>query len=169
MQTPPDPSPVHVAAREGRTIQIGGFGIIYKIHSGDSGDSVSVVEHTLAPGLLAAPMHRHGNEDELSYVLEGEITIQQGEVITTAGPGSYVLKPRGIFHTFWNAGATTARLIEVITPGGFERYFAELEPLISSAGPPDMGAIVALAARYGLEFDLGSVPRLVQQHGVRLG
>ena len=157
-----------VGPEEGQSIQIGGFGTRYKVLSSGTAGSAAVIEHTLAPGSLAAPLHRHRNEDEISYVLEGEITVQQGEEIVSAGPGAYVFKPRGVFHTFWNAGAETARLIEIIAPGGFERYFEELQRLIPTDQPPDIGAIIALAARYGLELDMDSVPVLMQRHGVRL-
>lgn len=127
-----------------------------------------MIEHTLAPGALAAPLHRHTHEDEISYVLEGEVTIQQGEEVTLTRAGTYVLKPRGIFHTFWNAASTPARLIEIIAPGGFERYFEELQQIVPTEGPPEVGAVIALAARYGLEFDMSSLPVLMERHGVRL-
>jgi len=153
---------------EGERIQIGGFGTTYKIRSTEAAGGAAVIEHTLAPGALAAPMHRHTHEDEITCVLEGEVTIQQGEEVTTAEAGAYVLKPRGIFHTFWNGGSSPARLIEIVAPGGFERYFEELQRIIPAEGPPDMAQLLALAARYGLEFDLSSLPVLMERHGVRL-
>jgi hypothetical protein len=114
-------------------------------------------------------MHRHSREDEISCVTAGELTIQIGDEVHTAGVGSVVLKPRGIFHTFWNAGREPARFLEVIVPGGFEGYFRELRALIPEDLRPDPSAIAALATRYGLEFDFDSVPRLMQRYGVRLG
>lgn len=161
-------APRFVAPGHGRLIQIGGFGTRYKILSTATAGSAAVIEHTLAPGALAAPLHRHRHEDEITCVLEGEVTVQQGDQISTAGPGAYVAKPRGIFHTFWNAGAVPARLIEIIAPGGFELYFEELGRIIPADGPPDLDAVTALAARYGLEFDMGSVPVLMERHGIRL-
>ena len=168
MTDPSSASPLLIRPGEGRPIQIGGFGTTYKVLSSATRGAAAVIEHTLAPHALAAPLHRHMREDEIAHVLEGEIRIQQGDHVASAGPGTYVVKPRGVFHTFWNAGATPARLIEVIAPGGFEQYFEELQRLVSSDGPPDMGSIIALAGRYGLEFDLSSVPMLMEQHGVRL-
>lgn len=162
------PQPLRVAPGEGRLIQIGGFGTTYKVLSESTGGAAAVIEHTLPPGALAAPLHRHTREDEISYVLEGEITVQQGDVLTTAGPGAYVVKPRGIFHTFWNAGSIPARLVEIIAPGGFEHYFAELERLIPTDGPPNLDEIAALAGRYGLEFDMSSLSDLMERYGLRL-
>jgi len=163
---PTTASPQVVPASEGKQIQTGGFGTTYKIVGGGA---AAVIEHTLAPGTLAAPLHRHTYEDEISYVLEGEVTVQQGEEVTRAGAGTYVFKPRGVFHTFWNAGAAPARMIEIIAPGGFERYFEELQRIIPADGPPDIEALLGLAAQYGLEFDMGSVPVLMERHGLRLG
>lgn len=142
---------LHVAAAEGETIQIGGFGTRVKVPAGAVGGSASIVEHTLAPGLLGAPPHRHTREDETSYVLEGRLTVQIGDEVVTAGPGEIVVKPRGIFHAFWNAGDEPVRFVEVISPGGFEGYFAELAPLIPADGPPDLDRLAALAARRGGE------------------
>jgi quercetin dioxygenase-like cupin family protein len=165
----PAEHPRIVRPHEGERIQIGGFGTTYKIRSREAAPAAAVIEHTLAPGALAAPMHRHAHEDEITYVLEGEVAIQQAEEIVTAGTGAYVLKPRGIFHTFWNSGASPARLIEIVAPGGFERYFEELQRIIPAEGPPDPAQLLALAARYGVEFDLSSIPLLMERHGVRLG
>ena len=160
--------PMLVGPGEGHLIQIGGFGTTYKVLSSATRGAAAVIEHTLAPHALAAPLHRHTHEDEITHVLEGQIGVRQGDEVSSAGPGTYVIKPRGVFHTFWNAGATPARLIEIIAPGGFEQYFEELQRLIPSDGPPDMGSIIALAGRYGLEFDMSSVPMLMERHGVRL-
>jgi hypothetical protein len=79
------------------------------------------------------------------------------------------VKPRGVFHAFWNIGATPVRFLEVIAPGEFAHYFRELAPLVSPAGSPDLAAIAALAGRYGVEFDFASMPVLVERHGLRVG
>ena len=95
--------------------------------------------------------------------------MQQADQIETAGAGGTVVKPRGVFHAFWNAGPTPVRLLEVIAPGGFAQYFRELAPLVSRAGPPDLGGIAALAGRYGVEFDFASLPALLERHRLRIG
>jgi quercetin dioxygenase-like cupin family protein len=151
------------------TVSLPGFDTTLRISSRDSGGSVALVEHTLAPGLLGAPPHRHDREDETSYVLTGTLTVRLGDEVVTARPGDVVFKPRGQFHAFWNAGPDPVHFLEVITPGGFEAYFAELAALIPADGPPDLGALAALAARYGMTFDFASMPSLMATHGVRLG
>ena len=147
----------------------GGFGVIFKVLSSATDGSASIVEHTLGAKVLAAPPHKHRNEDEISYILEGQVAILQGDKVTIAGPGSYVVKPRGIFHAFWNAGDEPARMIEVIAPGGFEQYFRELAPLIPQNAAPDFGSIIALGQRYGLEYDMQRVPELIQRYGLNMG
>ena len=149
----------------------GDFGATLKVAPGETESGVAIVEHTLAPGTLGAPLHRHSNEDEISYVLEGELTAKQGEEVTTAGPGEYVVKPRGVWHTFWNAGDEPLRFTETIAPGAFASYFEELAALMPEGEPPDeeaMGQVGALAGEYGLEMDPSSVPELLDAHGLRL-
>lgn len=158
-----------MAGEQEGSIQIGGFGTLVRVPQERTGGSVSIVEHTLAPGLLGSPPHRHAHEDETSYVLEGQLTVQIGEEVRTLGPEEIVVKPRGIFHAFWNASEEPVRFLEVISPGGFESYFAELARIIPTDGPPDLEVIAALAARYGVEFDFSRVPELIERHGVRLG
>ena len=161
--------PLHVPREGGHTIQIGGFGTTVKVASQLNSGAVSIVEHTLEPGLMGAVPHLHHNEDEVSHVLEGELTVQLGNEVVTARPGEIVVKPRGQFHAFWNAGTGTVRFLEVIAPGGFVHYFEELAAIITVDAPPDIGAIMALATRYRLEFDIGALQPLLEAHGLRLG
>jgi mannose-6-phosphate isomerase-like protein (cupin superfamily) len=128
----------------------------------------SLVEHPMPPRALAAPLHRHNREDEYSYVLEGQVGALLGEEVLIGGPGDLIFKPRGQWHTFWNAGDEPARILEIIAPAGFERFFEELVDLggVAQADPEAMGA---LCARYELEMDPDSVPELLERFGVRLG
>ena len=80
-----------------------------------------------------------------------------GDEVVHAEPGDLVFKPRDQWHTFWNAGDTECRILEIISPAGFEKFFDALADM-NEAGPPDPEKLVELAARYGLEFDLESDP-----------
>jgi len=107
----------------------------------------------------------HEQNDEFSYVLEGEIGVRIGEQEFTTGPGSYVLKPRGIPHTFWNPTDRPARLLEIISPAGLEAFFRELGSMLAGPGEPDFAALAALPERYGIRGQRGvdsrpSVPYL---------
>ncbi len=139
-----------IAPGEGEVVLRGGFGVVRKISAAAEG-AFSVVEHPLEPGALAAPPHTHAATDEYSFVIEGEIGVLMGEETFRAPAGSYVLKPRGIPHTFWNPGPEPARVLEIISPAGFEQYFEELAKILSSTPPgepPDFTRIAELGSRY---------------------
>jgi len=151
------------------TLLEGPLGAVLVLPSEVTAGQVAVVEHPLAPRALGALVHTHRNEDEYSLVLEGTIGVEIGGETLVAGPGAVVCKPRGIPHAFWNPTDEPARLLELIVPGGFEAYFAELGAILGRPGPPDLDALGAVAARYGLELDLGSIPRLAEAHGLDVG
>lgn len=143
-----------------------GFTATVKL-TGDKTGALSIVEHTFAPGALVPP-HRHAREDEISCVLEGEIGFRSDGTEVTLGAGSYIVKPRGQLHSMWNAGSTPARMIEIVSPAGFEGYFTELaEETARVGGRPGPSIIAAIAERYGLSFDLTEVPDLVERYGLR--
>ena len=159
-----------VGPNDGNSVDLGGLGVRFMIGSGEAGGGFSLVEHPIAPRALAAPLHRHANEDEYSYVLEGRMGAQLGDEIVEAGPGELVFKPRNQWHSFWNAGDEPARVLEIISPGGFEKYFEEIAPLLPPSRPePDFPALAEVRARYGLEMDTDSIGPLVERHGLRFG
>jgi mannose-6-phosphate isomerase-like protein (cupin superfamily) len=154
---------------DGKTGMLGSIGVRFMIDGDETEGGFALVEHPMPPRALAAPLHRHSREDEYSFVLEGRVGALLGDEVVYGEPGDLIFKPRGQWHTFWNAGAEPARLLEVISPAGFERYFEELVELLQQAGPPDPEALAALAARHGLEVDFESVPRLTEEHGLHFG
>ena len=145
---------------DGESVDLGGLGVRFMA----TGEGFSLVEHPIAPRTLAAPMHVHEHEDEYSYVLEGEVGVQVGDEVRYAKPGELVFKPRGIWHAFWNRTDEPARVLEIISPAGFERYFAELGPLLSPA--PDFEGLAALQARYGLTMDMSSAATISEREGL---
>ena len=155
-----------VGPRDGKARFLGSIGVRLMIEGPEAGDRFSLVEHPMSPRALAAPLHRHTREDEYSYVLEGRLGALLGDEVVVAGPGDLVFKPRNQWHTFWNAGDEPARILEIISPAGFERYFEELVDLggVSQAGPETLGE---LCARYQLEMDPDSVRGLVERFGLR--
>ncbi len=160
--------PKIVGPGDGGFVDLGGLGIRFMVEGEETGGQFSLVEHPLEPRALGAPMHRHTNEDEYSYVIEGRMGAQLGEEVVFAEPGDLVFKPRGQWHTFWNAGDEPARLLELISPPGFENYFREMGELVAD-GPPDPEKRAAIAAKHELEVDPDSVPGLVEEHGLRFG
>jgi quercetin dioxygenase-like cupin family protein len=158
-----------VEAGEGASVWLGGLGVDFKIPAEMTGGAFAVVEHPLDPGRLIPP-HIHFNEDELSYVISGRIGVRIGDKDHAAGPGSYVFKPRGIPHTFWNPGPEPARLLEIVWPAGFENFFAELGELAANCAPeefPERRA--ALARGYDHHFVHPEwVPELQSRYGLKM-
>lgn len=147
--TEPPPLTV-VQPGEGPAGQLGSIGVNFKLWGADTGGAVSVVEHPFPVGALVLP-HLHTLEDEYSIVTEGEIGFRSGDREAVLGAGGYITKPRGEMHAMWNAGSVPARMIEIISPAGFENFFRELTKLTAS-GPPEREQVMTLAERYGLQF-----------------
>jgi mannose-6-phosphate isomerase-like protein (cupin superfamily) len=154
-------APIIIPHEAGELFDRGGFGFHWKIDGNQAGRRFSVVHHPMAPRVLAAPLHRHNREDEYSYVLTGTLGALLGDDVVTAGPGTWVFKPRKQWHTFWNAGDTPCEIIEIISPAGFEDFFRGL-----AATWPDMEKFRELTERYELDIDMNSVPGLCERFGV---
>jgi mannose-6-phosphate isomerase-like protein (cupin superfamily) len=151
---------------DGKAGFLGSIGVRFMIDGETTDGGFSLVEHPMSAHALAAPLHRHAREDEYSYVVEGRMGALLGEDVLEAGPGDLVFKPRGEWHTFWNAGDEPCRILEIIAPAGFEGFFAELVDLggVAQADPAVLGS---LCERYALEMDPASVPGLIERFGVR--
>jgi quercetin dioxygenase-like cupin family protein len=135
---------------EGVARNLGTIGVVFKLFGEQTNGQVSVVEHPF-PVRACVPPHLHTREDEYSIVTEGEIGFRSGDREVVLGAGGYITKPRGEAHTMWNAGSAPARMIEIISPAGFEHFFWGVTEL-SSSEPPDPEALAALAKEHGLEF-----------------
>lgn len=124
---------------------------------------VSVVEHRIPPRTLAAPLHLHTREDEYSYVLEGRVGAIFGDEEIFAEQGDFVFKPRSEWHTFWNAGDSELRILEIITPAGLENMFKRFGSTIETYGPD---ALPALAAEFGCELDFPRTMAIAERYNV---
>jgi mannose-6-phosphate isomerase-like protein (cupin superfamily) len=165
-------APKIVGPCDGKAGSLGSIGVRFMIDTEEThAGGFSLVEHPMPPRALAAPLHRHSREDEYSYVLQGSMGALLGDDVVYAEAGDLVHKPRDQWHTFWNAGETPCRILEIIAPGGFENFFEELVELgeHGPAGPPQPEQLAALGARYGLEFDFASIPVLCERFGVTFG
>jgi len=143
------------------------IGVRFMISGAQTNGAFAVVEHPIDPLSAAAPYHTHSNEDEYSIVLEGEVGFALDELVVIGRPGDTIFKPRNVRHTFWNATDGPARILEVITPAGFEEYFAEVGKVFATPGPPDVAALGSIAAKYGLATERESLPDLIAKHGLR--
>lgn len=128
------------------------LGVHYRtiLKTGDSGGAISVVD-SVSPPKSGPPRHIHYEADETFVVLTGDILFWlEGEELTR-GPGETMFIPRGKEHTFQVISDTPSRHLVILTPGGFEGFFAEM-----AAGqfriPQDMPAVAEAAARYRMDF-----------------
>jgi len=133
-----------------------GSQIWLRASASQTGGALGLVEQLVPPG-FGSPYHIHRNEDESFYVLEGQVRFFTGGQSYVLGAGGFAFLPRGIAHGFRTEGETVSRSLLLATPGGFVDFVAELSSSAAPAGPPDMGALMAAAARYGIEI-LGPLP-----------
>src|SRR6478752_6122527 len=161
-------APRIVGPDDGAAGFLGSIGVRWMIDGDEADQRFSLVEHPMSARALAAPLHLHTLEDEYSFVLEGRMGALLGDDVVEAGPGELVFKPRNQWHTFWNAGDDPCRILEIISPAGFEHFFRELSDM-GGAINADPDELVTLAARYGLYFKLESVPELLERFGLQIG
>jgi mannose-6-phosphate isomerase-like protein (cupin superfamily) len=157
-----------VGPSDGRVGFLGSIGVRFMIDGDETDRGFSLVEHPMSARALAAPLHRHTREDEYSYILQGRMGALLGDEVVEGAAGDLIFKPRNQWHTFWNAGDEPCRILEIIAPAGFERFFAELDDLGGAlkAEPQQLGE---LSARYELEMQPDSVPELLERFDLRLG
>jgi quercetin dioxygenase-like cupin family protein len=153
-----------IRAGEGEVLgAIAGCRDRFLVDSKDWGGRLGVVEHLLAPHSIAAPLHRHTLEDEFSLIVEGTVWYHASGQEYVAGVGDFVFKPRGEWHTFWNAADTPARVLELISPGGLEQAFR----IIGTAGDDlDLGALVE---PFGCQGDFEATQPIIDKYGLTFG
>jgi len=158
-------SPKMVAPGEGKTVMLFGVRFRYKVESGDCGGSLAVLEVEIPVKTLVKP-HTHAREDEFSLVIEGTVGARVGDRVLEAGPGTYLVKPRGVPHAMWNAASAPAKVVEILRPGGLESYFEELAPILAQHGTPP--EYYQLAENYGITIQDDWIKDLESTYGVKL-
>lgn len=162
-------SKVLVGPNEGAYLPV--LDVVHKVGAEVSGGSLTIEEWGLPPGMMIPP-HTHTREDEYSFVLEGEVTCYVGGEVVVAPVGSYVLKPRNVPHAFYNAGTGTFRVLEVLTPGGFEGYFDEYEQIASKLASGEIDDEehrkdrIELGERYGVIWHDERIPEIRASFGI---
>ena len=151
---------------DGKAGFLGSIGVRFMVDGAEADERFSLVEHPMSPRALAAPLHRHNREDEYSFVVEGRVGALLGDEVLVGEPGDLIFKPRNRWHTFRNAGDEPARILEIISPAGFEKFFEELVDLggVAQAEPH---VLAELCGRYALDMDPESVPGLIERFDLR--
>ena len=156
-----------IRPEKGESVSIGGVDVTFRVSGSETNGAYAVLEFRLEPGRLVPP-HAHSREQEVSYVLDGEIGLRIGPEQLTATPGCFVVKRPQITHTFWNATSYPARLLEVISPAGFDSYFRELADIYESGGLREPQLVADLQDRYGLLGNTDWIAPLKTSHGLKL-
>ncbi len=140
----------------------GEFAVRVRVRGEQTGDVLAVIEETLRPRVLIPP-HVHGN-DVWVRVEEGEIGVLVGDQVRTAVQGDWALKPREVPHAMWNPTDRPARVTEVLTPAGTERWFEELAALADG----DEAGFADACRRHNIRFldDEPAVTRLKRDFGL---
>ena len=140
--------PMVVRPGEGTVWHVLGETITRKVASGETGGAYAIVEE-VTPPQGGPPLHSHQHEDEVFYVLEGQIEVQCGDQRFMAPSGTVTMLPKNIPHTFRNCGPEPSRVLVLILPGGFEHFFAGVASIVT-AGDLAMDAVMQLAEQHGL-------------------
>jgi len=113
--------PVLTPLKGGETVTTsGGSSIELKVESSQSGGDYGAVLWTLRAG-EEPPLHTHSREDELVYVVQGQLIARVGDARVEVGPGAYAALPRGVPHAIEVVGEQATLLLGYV-PGGFERF-----------------------------------------------
>lgn len=143
-------APIQLPEDGGKPVNILGIPMRLRIHGRDTNGVVSVVESHDVPG-GGPPPHIHHREDETFQVLEGEYEFTVAERSFVAKRGATIFAPREIPHTYRCLGQTPGRLLCVITPAGFERFFEEIGELTAQQ-QQDIPRVIEIASKFGLEI-----------------
>ena len=136
----------------------------------------AIVEHHVPARTVTMPRHAFAREVATYYALAGTLTVARGDDVVRLAPGDALVVPAGVSHALLvregdgagRAGAGAARFLAVFAPAGVEGYYAEVAASISPAGVPDVPAVLATSARYGITVDMGSLYDLLDRFGVHL-
>jgi quercetin dioxygenase-like cupin family protein len=147
---------IHHPPGHGRTFSAVGDKYTFLATGEQTGEAFTLAEAVVLPG-GGPPPHIHSREDESFYVLEGEVTFTVDGRDTVAQAGTFVQAPRDIPHAFKNHTSTTARMLILCVPAGFEKFMAEFATELPSRNAPpvppaaeDIEKLIRLAPQYGI-------------------
>lgn len=133
-------------------IQMGQLEIRFLLDGDDTGGQMVMFEFCVPPDARVPAPHYHAHVDEILYGLDGALTFTiAGEDIEIV-PGERAFVPRGAVHGFVNRGATTARVLAVLTPSSIgPAYFREMAAVLNAGSPPDTARLAEIMQRHGLQ------------------
>ncbi len=162
------PATIYIPPGEGKKGIVGDMQLTFKLSSGDTSRLLGAWETVIQPGELGAPPHYHAKTDEICRVLEGTVTIMTGDTVKEVEAGGWHLRPRGLVHTFWNAGTTPAKTIDLCIPGGHEYYMQELALLFENNNRPKPCELKRLEEKHDIHYRFDLLPGVIEKYKVRL-
>lgn len=120
--------------------------------SGEDTDGAYAIMEDHTPPQQGPPLHRHLQEDESFYVIEGQYLFEVDGKQIHAGPGSAVYAPQGTAHRFQNTGLTTGKLLVIVQPAGLDSFFIDIDAATKGAREPDLAVVVPIFEKHGLEL-----------------
>lgn len=141
--------PVLINFGEGNSVHVIGVNITIRLYGRDTAGVLSVIESVDQPG-EGPPPHIHHREDETFQILEGQYEFTCGGRTFVASKGATIFAPRGVPHNYRNVGQQPARLMVILTPGGFEGFFEEVGALTPQQ--QEIPRVIEIAKKYGLEI-----------------
>jgi mannose-6-phosphate isomerase-like protein (cupin superfamily) len=151
----------------GRVVSLAGNQVTFKIQGDQTSGALSSVEYVMRPGMFVPP-HLHEKADEVGYILEGELGAMVAEEEFKAGPGAFVVRPRGVPHALWNITDRPVKILDIYTPAGLEAFYDELARLLSATEPPTLEQMFEAGRRYDTIYLPELAPALMQKYGLRM-
>jgi len=139
------------ASGEGRPVHVLGADLTIRVSSRDTGGAFAVFEGRIPP-LEGPPLHRHPDQDESFYIVEGEFRFEVDGQEIYASAGASVVAPRGSSHTFQNVGRERGRMITTVVPGGLDLFFEEIEEVSPRGTAPDLARLLPVFKKHGQEM-----------------
>ena len=149
LDAPSQPHLTFVAPGEGAEYDILNQHTVCLLSQEQTGGAFSLFFCTVPPG-VGPPLHQHGRENGTFYILSGRFEFQENGRPVAVRAGTCVHAPQNSRHTFKNVGSIPGTFLWIVTPGGFEGFFEDMNRL--PPGPPDVAHILEIAARHRLVF-----------------
>ena len=141
--------PIVFAETDGEVYDTGALRLRLLAQSPDQ--PIAINDNTVPPGFPGPVRHRHANMTDIFYVLEGELAFDLEGQWRILGPGSFVLVPPGIVHTFANQGSVPARFLNIFQPSGLEQYLKEAGKRMLEGQPWSPAEMAEVASQYDFE------------------
>lgn len=141
--------PTVCAETEGEVYDTGAMRLRLLAQSPDQ--PIAIMDNTVPAGFPGPVRHRHASTTDIFYVLEGELAFDLGGEWRILGPGSFVLVPPGVVHTFANRGSVPARVLNIFQPSGLEQYLKEAVKRMAEGHPWSPAEMAEIASQYDFE------------------